>query len=61
MHGERGAMDGVAVQHRVDLRPCREDIAVQSPFAGGAPGALVAAVEVHIHDVSGRHRVVIEA
>ena len=41
MHGERGAMDGMAVQNRVDLRPCREDIPVQPPFAGGAPGALV--------------------
>ena len=46
------------MRHRAHFRPARHDVAMEAPFAGRAPRALVAAVEMHDHHVRRRHLVI---
>ncbi len=58
VHGERRGVDRMAVEDAVDVGAGGEDVAVEAPFRGRAPGPLVGAVEVHLHEVVRLHPVV---
>ena len=41
----------MGVDNRTDLGPGREDVAVETPFRGGRQRMVVAAVEIHRHEI----------
>src|SRR5262252_4396371 len=57
--GERSRLRRMRVHDRSHLLPCLEDVAVETPFARGAPAPEPASVEIHQRNILGLQRFVI--
>ena len=60
MAGQSRGVDGMAVEHRPNLRPARQDVRMEAPLRGGTPGAVIpaAASQIQGHQILRLHQLV---